>query len=173
MNSGMSERVIVDQIRRVLRDIDPSLPAVNVAMVDQIVDATIAGRRFYSVATGAFAVVALTLTTIGLALVVARAVAERRRELAIRSALGATLLALARAAVGDAMVAITGGVFVGLVFAAIGSVLIAQFLFGIAARSPDAYGGSALLVIGVAGVAAWFPMRRFARLPLAVLLRQD
>jgi ABC-type antimicrobial peptide transport system permease subunit len=146
---------------------------VNVATVDQVVDATIAGRRFYSVATGAFAVVALTLTTVGLALVVARAVAERRRELAIRSALGATLIRLARAAVGDALVAIAGGVFAGLLLASVGSVLIAQFLFQVAARSPNTYAGAALVVIGVAGVAAWLPMRRFARAPLTQMLRQD
>jgi putative ABC transport system permease protein len=173
MTSETTQRTVVDQIRRVLHDVDPALPVVNVAMVDDVVAATIAGRRFYSVATGAFAIVALTLTTIGLALVVARAVAERRRELAIRSALGATLMGLARVAVGDALAAITGGVVAGLLLASIGSVLIAQFLFQITARSPNAYGGSAALVVVVAGLAAWIPMRRFARLPLAELLRQD
>ena len=84
-------------------------------MVDHVVDETIAGRRFYSVATGAFVIVALVLPTLGLALVVARAVAERRRALAIRAALGATVTKLARAAVGAALVAITSGVVAGLI----------------------------------------------------------
>jgi putative ABC transport system permease protein len=173
MRPGIGHAKVIEEIRRVLHEIDPGLPAVDVATVDQVVDATIAGRRFYSVAAGAFAFVALTLTVVGLALVVARAVAERRRELAIRSALGATLIKLARAAIGDALVAIAGGVFAGLILASISSVLIAQFLFQIAARSPNTYAGSALVVIGVAGTAAWLPMRRFARVPLAQMLRQD
>jgi putative ABC transport system permease protein len=164
---------VIDEIRRVLHDIDPALAAVNVATAGQIVDATIAGRRFYSVASGAFAVIALTLTAVGLALVVARVVAERRRELAIRSALGASGHRLVRAAVGDALLVIASGVIAGLLLAAIASALIARFLFQITARSPSTYSGAALVVIGVAGVAAWLPIRTFARLSLAQVLREQ
>ena len=113
------------------------------------------------------------LTAVGLTLVVARAVAERRRELAIRSALGATLRRLIRAGIGDALVAIASGVVGGLLFATIGSALIAQFLFQIAARSPSTYASAAFVVIGIAGVAAWLPIRRFSRLPLAQVLREE
>jgi len=173
VNSSMGRNGVIDGIRDVLRDLDPRLPALNIAMVDQVIDATITGRRFYSVATGAFAMVALTLTTVGLALVVARAVAERRRELAVRAALGATNTKLARAAVGDALVAIAAGVLAGLLLASIGSDLLTQFLFQVAARSPMAYGGAALVAIAVAGAAAWLPMRRFAKGSLAQMLRQD
>jgi hypothetical protein len=173
VNSSMERVGVVDGIRDVLRDLDPRLPALNIATVEQVIDATIAGRRFYSVASGAFALVALMLTTVGLALVVARAVAERRRELAIRAALGATASKLARAAVGDALVAITAGVAGGLLLASIGSDLLAQFLFQIAARSPVAYGGAALVVLAVAVAAAWSPMRSFSKVPLAQMLRQD
>jgi putative ABC transport system permease protein len=169
----ISHAPVIDEIRRILHDIDPALAAVNVATVDQVVDATIAGRRFYSVASGAFAIIALTLTAVGLALVVARAVSERRRELAIRSALGATARKLLGAAVGDALLAIASGVFVGLLLAALGSALMAQFLFQITARSPSTYAGAAFVVIGVAGAAAWLAMRRFARLPLAQVLREE
>ena len=145
---------------------------MNVATVDEVVDATIAGRRFYSVASGAFAILALVLTAVGLTLVVARAVAERR-ELAIRSALGATLRKLIHAAIGDALVAIGSGIVAGLLLAAVGSALIAQFLFQIAARSPSTYASAALVVIGVAGAAAWLPIQRFARMPLAQVLREE
>jgi putative ABC transport system permease protein len=173
MRPEIAPAPVIDEIRRVLHEIDPTLAPVNVATVDQVVYATIAGRRFYSVASGAFAIIALTLTAVGLTLVVARAVAERRRELAIRSALGATVRKLVRAAVGDALLAIASGVFAGLLLAAMGSVLIANFLFQITARSPSTYAGAALVVIGVAGAAAWLPMRRFARLSLAQVLREE
>ncbi len=163
----------VDAIRRVLHGIDPGLPALHVAMEDQVVDATIAGRRFYTVATGAFAAVALLLTTVGLTLVVARAIAERRRELAIRAVLGATLAMLARTTVGAAMIAIGSGVVGGLLLAGGASVLLTQFLFQVAPRSPAIYGGAALLVAGVAIVAAWLPMRRFADASLSQMLRPD
>jgi hypothetical protein len=71
---------------------------------------------------------------------------------------------------GDAPVAIVAGVVAGLLLASIGSDLLAQFPFRIAARSPVAYGGVALLVVAAA---AWSPMRRFSRVPLAQMLRQD
>jgi ABC-type antimicrobial peptide transport system permease subunit len=173
MRPEIARASVINEIRRVLHDIDPALAAVNVATVDQVVDATIAGRRFYSVASGAFAIIALTLTAVGLALVVARAVAERQRELAIRSALGASARELLRAAVGNALLAIASGVFAGLLLAALGSGLIAQFLFQITARSPSTYAGAAFVVVGVAGAAAWLPMRRFARMPLAQVLREE
>ena len=173
MRPGTAPTPVIDEIRRVLHGVDPTLAAVNVATVEQVVDATIAGRRFYSVASGAFAIIALTLTAVGLALVVARAVAERRRELAIRSALGATAGKLVRAAVGDALLAIASGVFGGLLLAALGSALIAKFLFQVNARSPSTYAAVVLVVIGVAGAAAWLPIRRFARLPLAQVLREE
>ncbi len=169
----LPRREVIDGIRRVLHDLDPQLPALHVATVDRVVDATIAGRRFYSVATSAFAVIALVLTTVGLALVVARVVAERRRELAVRAALGATLTRLAHAAVGKALIAIASGVVVGLLLAGIGSVLLAQFLFQIAPRSPAAYAGAAMFVVAASGMAAWLPMRRFAAASLADMLRSD
>lgn len=99
-------------------------------------------------------------------------ISERQQELAVRAALGATLTRLARAAVGEALVAIAAGVVAGLLVAGIVSELLTQFLFQIAARSPVAYAGAALLVVGVSGVAAWLPMRRFAALSLAEILRQ-
>lgn len=173
LGPSMAREEAINRIRSVLHDLDPRLPALNIATMDQVVDATMAGRRFYSIAAGTFAVVALTLTCIGLTLVVARAVAERRRELAVRSALGASLTQLARVAVGEAVMAITLGVVAGLFVAGVGSVLITQFLFNVATRSPAAYGGAALMVLSIAGGAAWLPMRRFADVPLAQMLRQD
>ena len=174
MRPGIAHAPVIDAIRHALHDIDPTLAAVNVATVDQVVDATIAGRRFYSVASGAFAILALVLTAVGLTLVVARAVAERRRELAIRSALGATLRQLIqrgrrRCAGGDCEAASSRDCF----SRPIGSALIAQFLFQIAARSPSTYASAALVVIGVAGAAAWLPIRRFTRMPLAQVLREE
>jgi ABC-type antimicrobial peptide transport system permease subunit len=51
--------------------------------------------------------------------------------------------------------------------------LIAQFLFQTTARSPSTYAGAALVVVGIGGAAAWLPMRRFARLSLSQVLREE
>jgi predicted permease len=164
---------LVPAIRRVIRDIDPALPAMNFTTVDQLVDASVANRRFYTVATVSFATIALLLTVVGLIVIVARVVTERRRELAIRAALGATMSTLARVATRDALIAVGVGVAIGVAGAYAGSAVFAQFLFHVAPRSPTAYSSVALLVLGVATLAAWGPIRRFDRVSLAILLRRE
>lgn len=172
-NPGVSAEAVVPAIRRSIREIDPALPAMHFTTIDQLVDASVANRRFYTVATVAFASIALLLTIVGLATVVARVVAERRRELAIRAALGATTGDLARHATWDAMTAVGVGTLIGLAGAYAGSVALAQFLYHVASRSPTTYAAVAVLVLGVAGVAAWRPVRGLGRVPLAGLLRAE
>ena len=172
LSSSAVSGSVVDGVRKALRDLDPALPPTHVATLDRVIDATIAGRRFYSVAAGAFAVLALTITTIGLALVVARAVAERRRELAVRSVLGATLPELTRVAVGSALAAISAGALAGLVLAAFGSTLLTQFLFQITPHSPLTYLGAVSSVLLIGAAASVLPLRRLASMPLAQILRQ-
>ena len=164
---------VVPAIRRVIHEMDPALPPMNFTTIDELIDVSIASRRFYTVATAAFATMALLLTTIGLAVVVARVVAERRRELAIRAALGATMSALARVATRDALIAVCLGVAIGLGGALAGSMVLDQFLFHVAPRSPMTYAAVAFLVVSVAPLAAWGPVRRFERASLAVMLKSE
>ena len=62
---------------------------VDITTIGQIRSQSIADRRFYTTTTAAFAALALILTAAGLVIVIARAVVERRREIAIRTSLGA------------------------------------------------------------------------------------
>jgi predicted permease len=164
---------VIPALRRAIHELDPRLPTMLPTTIDRIIDASVAGRRFYTASTAAFAAIALVLTIVGIAAVVARVVAERHRELAIRSALGATLGHLVSQASRDGLAAVATGVAVGLAGAYAGSVLLAQFLFQVAPRSPAAYAGVASLVVVVAGVAAWLAARRVGAMPLAATLRAD
>ena len=145
-------------IRRTVHEIDPGVPAMNAATLDQIVSDSVADRRFYSVAASAFAAVALLLTSVGLGVLVARVVAERRRELAIRAALGAAATRLLRLAVGQGVFPVTVGAVVGLGGAFAGAGLVQHLLFEITPRAPWAYaavGGLVLLVaVGACLIAA-------------------
>jgi hypothetical protein len=156
MHRESASAPVIDEIRRALHDIDPALAAVNVATIDQVVDATIAGRRFYSVASGRCAcsrrAPARARDTVGVGCYRTQARSSCRR----------------RCAAGD-----REWCLVWSATRALGSALIAQFLFQITPRSPSTYAGAALVVIGAASAAAWLPMRRFARLSLSQLLRED
>jgi hypothetical protein len=168
--AAASAASVVPAIRRAIRAIDPALPAMNFTTVEELVDASVANRRFYTVATVSFAAIALLLTVVGLIIIIARVVTERRRELAIRAALGATMSALARAAARDALTAVSIGVAFGLGGAYVGASALGHFLFHVAPRSPAAYAFVAFLMLCVAALAAWAPVRRFSQTSLSVLL---
>lgn len=164
---------IIPPLRQAIHGLDPGLPAMKPTTVDRIIDESVADRRFYTVSTAAFAVIALVLAIVGISVVVARVVAERHRELAIRSALGASLRHLVTRASRDGLSAVAVGVVLGLAGAYWGSILLAQFLFQVSARSLVSYGSIAALVIISAGIAAWLSARRLAQIPLAATLRAD
>lgn len=172
-DASLSSAAVTQLIRREIRAMDPALPVMKIAAVDHLVEASVANRRFYTVATAAFAAIALLLTTMGLGVVVARVVAERRRELAIRAALGAPRARLLGVATRDAMRAAGLGVLAGLAGAYAASGLLAQFLFQVAPRSVVAYGTVGLLVLIVAALAASAPMHRFFRASLVAMLKAD
>jgi putative ABC transport system permease protein len=173
LRTNASMAAVAPAIRRAVHEIDPTLPAMNITTIDRIVDQSVANRRFYTLATAAFATIALVLTIVGLVVVVTRVVAERRRELAIRSALGATMTRLAVGATASVMVAVCAGVVIGCAGAYAGAMGMTQFLFQVAPRSPLVYGVVAVLITGVAFVAAGAPVRRFGTLSLSMLLKAD
>jgi putative ABC transport system permease protein len=160
-------------IHRAIRAVDPTVPAMKLTTVDRIVSESVADRRFYTAATTAFAAIALVLTIVGLSVVVVRVIAERRRELAIRAALGASFGHLVRTATSDGLAAVGIGIAVGLAGALAGSVPLERFLFQIPARAPAAYAAVAALLLLIAGIAGWLAARRLARLPVAAVLRSD
>jgi putative ABC transport system permease protein len=116
---------------------------------------------------------ALTLTVVGLLVVVSRVVIERRRELAIRSALGATFARVVRAAASPVIGAIAAGVLVGVGAAFAASRLLEQFLFQIGPRAPSVYAAVGGLVIGVAVIAALLPVRSLAKASLVSVLNAE
>ena len=160
-------------IHRAVREIDPALPAMELTTVDRIVQASISDRRFYTVATASFAALALLLTVAGLAIVVARVVTERRREFAIRAALGSGSARLVGEATASGLRAVAVGVAAGLFIAYAAAGLFSRFLFEIPARSLASYLAAAAMMFVVAIFAAAIPARRAIGIPLAATLRAE
>jgi ABC-type antimicrobial peptide transport system permease subunit len=116
------------EVARVVYSLDPLVPPMNVTTIDRIIEASTAGRRFYTVATFAFAGLALVLTITGLATIVSRSVVERRRELAIRSAVGAQPFDLVTLVTRDGVLPATIGCASGVLLVLAGSKLLRAFL---------------------------------------------
>jgi len=160
-------------VRRIVHDLDPALPILHIATVDEIIGEAVAHRRFYTTATGAFASVALLLTIVGLAVIVARSTVERRRELAVRAALGATNARLVRLVVRQGLMPVLAGTAAGLLGASITSLLLAQFLFQVTPREPAIYAAAACVIVGVALIAILVPARHVTAIAPAAVLRAE
>ena len=167
-------RAAVSQaLRTAVQTIDPEQPVEGLTTLEDIVAKSTADRRFYAVATAAFAGVALLLATAGLFGVVSRSVTERRREFAIRAALGADARRLVRLVIRAGLVPVVCGAVAGLAVAHAGSRVLDGFLFEVAPTDPLTYSGAAALVLLVAAAACFAPALRVVRMQPMAALKND
>jgi ABC-type antimicrobial peptide transport system permease subunit len=121
---------------------------------------------------GCLAALAATLAAIGIHGVLSYGVAERRRELGIRAALGAGRGQLAWLVVGEGLGLAAVGIVTGLAIALAAGRALSSLLYGISATDVATY---ALVVIGLAAIAlaaTWLPARSASRVDPALLLRE-
>jgi predicted permease len=166
------ESSVASSLRTVVGAMDPQQPAGGLTTIDAIVRESTADRRLYAVVTGSFAVVAILLTMGGLFGMVSRAVSERRRELAIRVALGADARRVVRLILAYGLVPVALGAIVGLAGAFAASGVLRRFLFGVAPTDPPTYAAAFALILVVAVAACLLPARRALRFEPASLLRE-
>jgi putative ABC transport system permease protein len=150
-------------IRAAIRAVDPSLPILQVATMEEVVSATAQQRRFAFVLFQVFAVVASLLAAAGIYGVLAGSVTERTRELGIRAALGASRGGIVALVVRQGL-ALT---LTGLAAGALGSLLLSRFLqrllFGVGSTDPATFGVVVAVLLAVALTACWAPAWRATR----------
>lgn len=164
---------VAESLRGAVRAVDPDQPAEGLATVEEIVAESTADRRFYALATGAFAMVALLLAVAGLFGVVSRAVTERRREFAIRAAIGADSITIVRLVLSYGLLPVALGGVAGIVTAGAGARLLEAFLYEITPSDPVSYAGATALVLAVAVAACVRPAWRAVRLHPMTALRNE
>ena len=161
----------VPALRRAAGDIDPSLPLANLKTMDEHVAAALARPQFVSTLIAAFCVLALTLAIIGIYAVMSWSVEERRREFAIRLAVGARGREVAALVVRHASATACVGIAAGLLSARLSTHVLTGLLFGIRPTDPATFGLPAALLSLVAAAACYAPIRRATRVDPATLLR--
>jgi len=152
-----------EPFRQALRDADPDVPASAIKTMDEALEAALAPRRLNLRLVTAFAVMALALAAAGVYAVTSFGVAMRRREMAIRVALGARPGENVRVLVADAVRPIVAGLAVGLAGALAAAPALRSVLFGVdpVAPGPFAAVAATLLAAGIiASVTAALPIRR-------------
>ena len=166
-------RAVVVAVERELRSVDPTAAIENVKTLDQIRDESLASRTFAMHLLTGFSVVGSVLTLVGIYGVLSLSVASRRRELAIRSAVGAQQGDIRRLIFGEGFRLIAGGVLAGAVLAIVLSRVLRSFLFEVQPNDPATLIVVGALFVGVGLLACWVPVRRAAKVDPLEALRYE
>ena len=164
---------VVVAVERALRSVDPTAAIENVKTLEQIRDESLASRTFAMNLLTGFSVVGSVLTLVGIYGLLSLSVASRRKELAIRSAVGAQQGDIRRLIFGEGFQLIAGGVLIGVVLAMILSRVLRSFLFEVQPNDPATLIVVGVLFVGVGLLACWVPVRRAGKVDPLEALRYE
>jgi putative ABC transport system permease protein len=164
---------IVPSLRRDVAGLDPLLPLANIKSLASLVDASVVGRRFTMVVFLAFAVVAATLSAVGVYGVLAYLVSQRTKEIGVRLAIGASRSDVVWLFVREGVILTAVGVTAGLVGALAAGHWIRSLLFGVTPTDPTTFAGVGCALTVAAVLATYVPARRAASVDPTDSLRTD
>jgi putative ABC transport system permease protein len=153
--------------------VDPEQPVEDVRTMEDVVNETLTSQRFSAMLLGLFAAVALVLATVGIYSVLSYIVRGRRREIGIRSALGARSGDVVRLVVFEGMTPTLVGVVVGTIVALASARLLEKLVFGVSASDPVTLVAVAGSLMFVALGASLVPAYRASRLDPSAVLRAE
>jgi putative ABC transport system permease protein len=164
---------LVSAIRDEFARLDPDQPIEQISSLDQMLANQLAQPRFQTGLMGSFAALALILAAIGVYGVNAYAVTQRRAEIGLRMALGATPGAVLREVSLRGMAPPAIGLAAGLAGSIAASSALKSVLVGAGSAGLSSYFASALLLAVVSAAACYFPARRATRVDPAIALRTE
>jgi predicted lysophospholipase L1 biosynthesis ABC-type transport system permease subunit len=170
---GGNPAAVVAQLRRITREADSTLDALDIQTLPQLLDRGMVRDRLTARLSAFFGVLALVLACIGLYGVLSYNVARRTSEIGVRMALGAQRRDVLRLVLGDALLVTGIGVAVGLAAAVAGTRLLSTLLFGLTPRDPVTLAGSVAGLLIAAMVAACVPAWRASRVDPMTALRHE
>lgn len=162
---------LASDIRRVVRDLDPSLPVFPSKSLEEVVAGSMADRRLRLQLAVVFAALALLLAAVALWGAIAQSVVERRRELAIRMALGSTDSQAVSLVVRRGVMLIAIGVGAGILAAALSARGLRHLLHGVTPLDPLTFVAGVAIAAIVSVIACYVPARRAAAISPSELLR--
>jgi putative ABC transport system permease protein len=160
-------------MRAEIRRVAPDLAIAGTRTMDEAIASSVAPPRFRMLLLVLFATAATLIATCGIYGMMAYAVAQRRREIGLRMALGADRREVLRLVLTHALRIVVAGLAVGLAGAAAVTRVLQRFLFGVTPTDPIAFTLVTVLLMAVALVAAWLPARRATRIDPWAALRTE
>jgi putative ABC transport system permease protein len=166
-------RALMANVQRELRAIDPTVSIENLKTMEEIRVDSLASHSFAMRLLMGFSIAASVLTLVGIYGLLSLSVAARRRELAIRTAMGAGRRDILRLVLGEGLRLIAMGVTAGLAAAIVLSRVLRSFLFEVEPTDPVTLIAVGLIFVGVALLACWAPARRAAKVDPSEALRSE
>ena len=173
VRGSVDPQSLAASVRRIVGEVDATLPVYNVRTMNEVVGATVATPRLSATVSGIVAGLALLLATVGLYGVLAFTVGQRRHEIGVRMALGAAPRMVAGLIVTQALVVAVGGIAAGIAGAVVVVRLVRTQLFGVGPMDLTTFVVAATAFVAVTIVASWIPARRAAGVSPVTALRDD
>ena len=172
LRTSLSATALEPQIRHEIQSIDPGLPVFGVASMNDVLDRSLASRRFSTDLVGGFAALAVLLASIGIYGLLAYMVGERSREIGIRMALGARREDIQRMFLRKGVALAGVGVVAGLALSASSASVMASLLYGVRPHDGVVFLIVPLLLFAVAVLASYIPARHAANVDPLTAFRE-
>jgi predicted permease len=172
LRTSLPAALLEPQIRHEIQSIDPGLPVFHVSSMNDILDRSLASRRFSAGLVGGFAGVALVLASIGIYGLLAFMVGQRSREIGLRMALGARPADILKLIVTKGVVLAGVGIIAGVILSASTASMMASLLYGVRPHDPAVFVVVPLLLFAVAVLASYVPAWRATKVDSMTALRE-
>lgn len=166
-------RHMLSSVEKAIHAVDPEQAVSGIETLEEVMKDSVAQPRFQAVLLMVFAGLALTLCTIGVYGVISYSVEQRKREIAIRMALGAARTSVVALIAKEALLLASAGIGLGLIASAVLTRLLSSLLYEIKPLDPLTLLSVSLLVMATAAAAACLPTRRASKVDPMQALRYE
>lgn len=173
VRSSLASDRIAPAVAAALREVEPSMPVREFWTIESTVERAVSARRFTLTILTTYGAAALLLAALGVYGVLAQAVAERKSEIGIRMALGASSSGIVASVMRRTLLLASVGIAVGAALSLLSARMLESLLFQVSARDPATFGGTALVLLVVAALAGAIPAMRAGRVRGVAALRGD
>jgi hypothetical protein len=164
---------LAGEIRRAAQAIDPAIPIAEIQTLTGALQQSIASRRVRALPAVGFGLLAVAVALVGVLATLSTLIAERRRDLAVRAALGASSRHLTWSVVRQGLALTAAGLVVGVAFGAAAVRALASLVYGISPYDFPTFAGTALLVGGGAMLTTYAAARRVHAVDPLIVLRDE
>ncbi|HKP85372.1 MAG TPA: ABC transporter permease [Blastocatellia bacterium] len=164
---------LVQGVKNAVWAVNKDLPFSSIATVDELVSRSLGERRFNLLLLGSFALIALTLASIGIYGLISFSISRRTHEIGVRMAMGAQTGDIMKLVLKEGMALALAGVGIGVGASIALTRLLASLLYGVSTTDVFTYVAVSLLLTGVALGACYVPARRATKVDPMVALRYE